>query len=269
MSRIDSVIDSDRRSGRDGDARVRIVLARVWFTLNTTNSKFEPRMFAFVSCLAPFKSQSTRGRACSARGALHQRHGPAPVTMLLSDTAPAPKRGADDDDVPDMNKRILLNIMLASTVALSGASMLGPYLSFFVPPTSGKKSGGIVAKDAIGKVVRKQDYLDSHKPGSRELVQGLNGDPSYLIVKEDGELESYALNAVCTHLGCVVPWNSAENKFICPCHGSQYDPTGKVVRGPAPLPLALAHVNETEDGSVELERWPETDFRTGEAPWWK
>ena len=40
---------------------------------------------------------------------------------------------------------------------------------------------------------------------------------------------------VCTHLGCVVPWNSAENKFICPCHGSQYNNQGKVVRGPAPL----------------------------------
>lgn len=76
------------------------------------------------------------------------------------------------------------------------------------------------------------------------LSQGLKGDASYLIVKEDKTIESYALNAVCTHLGCVVPWNKAEKKFICPCHGSQYDATGKVVRGPAPLSLALAHVNE-------------------------
>ena len=33
--------------------------------------------------------------------------------------------------------------------------------------------------------------------------------------------------------GCVVPWDSGANKFICPCHGSQYDTNGKVVRGPA------------------------------------
>ena len=32
-----------------------------------------------------------------------------------------------------------------------------------------------------------------------------------------------------------VPWNVNENKFKCPCHGSQYNKEGKVVRGPAPL----------------------------------
>jgi len=37
------------------------------------------------------------------------------------------------------------------------------------------------------------------------------GDPTYLVVSEVG-LESYGVNSICTHLGCVVPWNSAENK---------------------------------------------------------
>jgi Rieske Fe-S protein len=32
------------------------------------------------------------------------------------------------------------------------------------------------------------------------------GDPTYLIVNNDGGIENYGLNAVCTHLGCVVPW---------------------------------------------------------------
>ena len=54
-------------------------------------------------------------------------------------------------------------------------------------------------------------------------------------MKNDGTLADYGLNAVCTHLGCVVPWNKAENKFKCPCHGSQYNDEGKVIRGPAPL----------------------------------
>ena len=40
----------------------------------------------------------------------------------------------------------------------------------------------------------------------------------------EGAIRAIGLNAICTHLGCVVPWNSCENKFICPCHGSQYDP---------------------------------------------
>ena len=54
-------------------------------------------------------------------------------------------------------------------------------------------------------------------------------------MENDGTLATYGINAVCTHLGCVVPWNAAENKFICPCHGSQYNNQGRVVRGPAPL----------------------------------
>jgi len=54
------------------------------------------------------------------------------------------------------------------------------------------------------------------------------GDATYLITKEDNTLEDFGVNAVCTHLGCVVPWNKSANKFCCPCHGSQYDKNGKV-----------------------------------------
>lgn len=89
-----------------------------------------------------------------------------------------------------------------------------------------------------------------------------------MIVTQEGKIEKYGLNAVCTHLGCVVPWNNAENKFMCPCHGSQYNAQGKKIRGPAPLSLALAHLDVVDD-VVTLSPWTETDFRTGEAPWWK
>jgi len=67
--------------------------------------------------------------------------------------------------------------------------------------------------------------------------------------------------------GQVVPWNKAANKYLCPCHGSQYSETGKVVRGPAPLSLALAHVTDVE-GTVTFTTWTETDFRTDLKPWW-
>lgn len=93
-----------------------------------------------------------------------------------------------------------------------------------IQPTN--SGGSLVAKDALGNDVTLDGWLSTHLPGDRSLVQGLKGDATYLIVKEDKTIQEYGLSAICTHLGCVVPWNKAENKFICPCHASQYDETG-------------------------------------------
>jgi len=56
---------------------------------------------------------------------------------------------------------------------------------------------------------------------------------------------------------------------MCPCHGSQYNPDGKVIRGPAPLSLAIAHLEIDKEDNVVLSPWTEEDFRTGLKPWWK
>ncbi|GMG98637.1 hypothetical protein Nepgr_000477 [Nepenthes gracilis] len=128
-----------------------------------------------------------------------------------------------DDRVPDMGKRQLMNLLLLGAISLPTAAMLVPYVAFFVPPGSNNASAGTIAKDAVGNDVIADQWLKTHKPGDRTLAQGLKGDPTYLVVENDGTLATYGINAVCTHLGCVVPWNAAENKFICPCHGSQYN----------------------------------------------
>lgn len=45
-------------------------------------------------------------------------------------------------------------------------------------------------------------------------------------------------SAACTHVGCIVHWNSFEKCWDCPCHGSQFAPDGAVLEGPAVRPLA-------------------------------
>lgn len=170
-------------------------------------------------------------------------------------------------DVPSMGRRQFMNFLTFGAVTGTALGALYPVVKYFIPPSSGAAGGGVTAKDALGNDISVTNFLASHNAGERALAQGLKGDPTYVVVDTNQAISNYGINAVCTHLGCVVPWNASENKFICPCHGSQYDNTGKVVRGPAPLSLALAHATVADD-KITFTPWTETDFRTGDDPWW-
>lgn len=58
-----------------------------------------------------------------------------------------------------------------------------------------------------------------------------------------------AVNAVCTHKGCVVGWNAQDKVFLCPCHAAKFKPDGSVANGPADKPLATFTV-KTEGNSI-------------------
>ncbi len=71
----------------------------------------------------------------------------------------------------------------------------------------------------------------------------------------------------CTHLGCSVPWNAAEDQFHCPCHGSLYDKHTAVVKGgPAPRPLDLFHIKE-QGGSLIVDTNPLTVIQRKANEW--
>jgi len=72
----------------------------------------------------------------------------------------------------------------------------------------------------------------------------------------------------CTHLGCAVPWNEAEDRFHCPCHGSLYDKrTAVVLRTPAPKPLQLFHIAENAEGDLVVDTNPFRIIDRTEGRW--
>ncbi|MGZ5353405.1 MAG: universal stress protein [Actinomycetota bacterium] len=73
------------------------------------------------------------------------------------------------------------------------------------------------------------------EPGEGGIVEA--GDHKVAVYR-DASGAVTTLSAKCTHMGCTVKWNAAEETWDCPCHGSRYAPSGAVVNGPAERPLA-------------------------------
>jgi glycine/D-amino acid oxidase-like deaminating enzyme/nitrite reductase/ring-hydroxylating ferredoxin subunit len=72
--------------------------------------------------------------------------------------------------------------------------------------------------------------LDALAPGQGALVRrGTKKIAAYRDQKGNLHLRS----AACPHAGCIVHWNGFERCWDCPCHGSQFQPDGKVISGPA------------------------------------
>lgn len=63
----------------------------------------------------------------------------------------------------------------------------------------------------------------------------------------------YAVQAVCTHLGCITQWKPEDNLIECPCHGSKFERNGTKVAGPAPRPLPHFAISLTADGELLVD----------------
>lgn len=64
----------------------------------------------------------------------------------------------------------------------------------------------------------------------------------------------YALQSVCTHLGCPPNWLLGEQKFKCPCHGSGFYISGVNFEGPAPRPLERFKLSVADDGQLVVDK---------------
>jgi cytochrome b6-f complex iron-sulfur subunit len=108
----------------------------------------------------------------------------------------------------------------------------------------------------LGEVIRFLSYQPDPPP-PRKFEVGLEKDyppysrtvlpeiPAILIRSAEG---FRALSLVCTHLGCTV--QEQTGKLTCPCHGSQFDDEGNVIKRPAVSPLHALRVEVDADNKV-------------------
>ncbi len=87
-----------------------------------------------------------------------------------------------------------------------------------------------------------RDRLASRASTLPELGPGeatvLDLDGEKVAARKDEQGDLHMVSAVCTHLGCIVEWNGADQTWDCPCHGSRFDRSGGVIQGPATEDLA-------------------------------
>jgi len=113
-----------------------------------------------------------------------------------------------------------------------------PWEKLYDPSRITLKALGEFAKENFN--VAKQ-YTDVLLAGDVESVDEIKAGAGAVIsrglkkvaVYRDPKGEIHERSAVCRHLGCIVNWNTMENTWDCPCHGSRYDAMGKVFQGPA------------------------------------
>ncbi len=79
----------------------------------------------------------------------------------------------------------------------------------------------------------------------------LNEQRVWIVRSEKG---FYVLWARCTHLGCTPNWFGDQNRFKCPCHGSNYTVAGDVIAGPAPRPLWRCKVELSSKGDLIVDK---------------
>ncbi|MBB6610033.1 FAD-dependent oxidoreductase [Pontibacter sp. Tf4] len=112
------------------------------------------------------------------------------------------------------------------------------WATIYDPARVSLKTTGEFLKENLNVAAQYKDYVTGGEvKDASEVIPGtgriMGRGPNKIAVYCDQDGVRHECSAICTHLGCVVSWNSAEHSWDCPCHGSRFDPFGKVISGPA------------------------------------
>jgi Rieske Fe-S protein len=129
------------------------------------------------------------------------------------------------DNGARFDRRTLLRAILGFSIVSTLGMVLAPIVGFLVPPKSADSaSGGRVDAGKLADI----------PPGEGKVV-AMGSKPAIVV---NGDKGVTAFSAICTHLGCIVAWDSTAKTIHCPCHDGQFNPaTGAVISGPPPTPL--------------------------------
>jgi glycine/D-amino acid oxidase-like deaminating enzyme/nitrite reductase/ring-hydroxylating ferredoxin subunit len=150
---------------------------------------------------------------------------------------------ATGDSGQGMTHGALAGIMLRDLI-MSGSS---PWETVYDPSRAPLSAAANYLRENLTAFRNFAEYLmpgelksaDELRPGQGGILRsGL----ATIAVCRDLDSKVHAHSASYTHLGCHIHWNSTEQCWDCPCHGSQFAPDGTVLNGPAISPLAKAEL---------------------------
>ena len=166
-------------------------------------------------------------------------------------------------------RRDFLNLTAASVTAFGVASVAWPFISSLNPSkdvlalsSTEVDIGQIAEGQAITVMWRGKPVFIRHRTAA-EIEQAKKEDPAEMKDPQPDEARAekpqfLILVGVCTHLGCIpLGQKDVEPKgpfggWYCPCHGSAYDTSGRIRRGPAPLNLPVPEYQYLSDTLVRI-----------------
>jgi len=164
-----------------------------------------------------------------------------------------PRQSVSGPQPESPDRRSFLAGLLAAGTAAVGAWLAVPLARFTLHPVLARTTekswsdvGSVDEFQNIDAPVKKLVTIEQRDGWRKTIAE----KPVYVTKDSKGELA--VLSAVCTHLGCAIPWVEKEKKFICPCHLGTFATDGRLLGGPPPRDMDRLET-KIEDGVLKTQ----------------